>query len=238
MILTGGWILAQSESSAAITPSVVIAIVAVCISVFSLASTVWIGRRSARAAEAAVKVARRQTELQSASAEASIVESRRATEVAREQTDLQRAIAVDSQKPRVWASFRRDPRGGDGLMLYAGNSGRSVARNVRIGMDVKNEPGQGLSIEAASIYSRRYMLLSLVPGETHEWVSGFSFSQHVKDATPTHHLFVQWEDQAGYPDGDSYDFRLSDVLSDSLTGSGSLAELTDAVKDLKGRDAL
>lgn len=224
------------EASNGVTPSVIIAIIAVCVSLISLGSTIWIGRRSARAAEAAVKVAMRQTELQSASAEASIAESRRATEIAQEQTDLQRAIAVDSQKAKVWASFRRDPRGGDGLILYAGNSGRSVARNVRIGMDLKGKPDQALDIAAASIFSRRYALLSLVPGETHEWVSGFSFSEHVRDVTPAHHLFVQWEDEKGYPHGDSYDFRLRDVLSDSLTWTGSLSALTDAVKDLKRSD--
>ncbi len=83
--------------------------VAVAAAVIALAA-VWYSRRSAGAAD-------------------------RSAVAVEEQTAIQRQIRIDAAQPYVWADVRSDDESGVLLNLVVGNSGPTVATNVRIKID-------------------------------------------------------------------------------------------------------
>lgn len=215
--------------------SVVVAVVAAVIAAGSLATTFYVGRRSVKAAEDAVAVAMRQTELQDESARAAIAESKRATKAAEEQTILQRAIAVAAEEPVVWADIKRHPEARDNICLFVSNTGRSVARNVRITIDPPLQPGSDdpeLTIKSQS--AAREGVKSLTPGRTYEWWIGLT--REIIDANKNvehHHVSVSWELGNGGTRGDSFQFSVGDLAATSAVFPGNLAELTAAVRKLQ-----
>ena len=58
--------------------------------------------------------------------------ARRSAKASEEQTDIQREIARQSAQPYVWADIQPDRQQGTLIHLIVGNSGPTVARNVRV----------------------------------------------------------------------------------------------------------
>jgi len=90
----------------------------------------------------------------------------------RRQTDLQRAIAEASSSPYVWADVRLQSRNGWNLEFVIGNSGPTVATNVRVNIDpLLPMDHEGPFLEAMH---RRLDegLSSLAPGRTLHWTLG------------------------------------------------------------------
>lgn len=59
----------------------------------------------------------------------------RAASAAEEQTKIQRQLRIDAAEPYVWVDVRPDSETGTLLNLVIGNSGPTVATNVRITVD-------------------------------------------------------------------------------------------------------
>lgn len=219
----GGW-----EWSA----SVIVAVVAAVIAAASLVTTFYVGRRSVKAAEDAVRVAMRQTELQDESARAAIAESKRATQVAIEQTDLQRAIAIQARAAVVWADVRPHPDKPEVLYLMVGNTGQSVARDVRVRIDppipgISEGPERSRQVQDAA----RSGIASLVPGRVYEWRLGLVRSIVEPDTEPTvHNLMITWEDERGNPAGETFPIRVSDIWMTDVVARGSLNDVVQAIR--------
>lgn len=216
--------------------------------------------KSADSSRDAVKVASRQTELQSKAAEATIAESQRATEVAIrqtdlqaetaresiaqskrsievaiEQTELQRAIAEESRAAVVWADVRPHPDSPDFLYLSVGNSGLSVAREVRVRIDppikgTSDAPERAKEVQDAA----RSGIASLVPGRTYEWRLGLAreIIQANLDQSGIR-LTITWEDERGCTYGDTFPIRVSDVWMTAIVTRGSLKDVANAIKRMK-----
>lgn len=60
----------------------------------------------------------------------------RAARAAEDQTEIQRQIRIDAAQPFVWVDIRPDASTGILLNLIVGNSGSTVATNVRVTADV------------------------------------------------------------------------------------------------------
>lgn len=97
-----------------------ISIIALVISGFALVFTGWAAGATAKQARAAHE----QTEIQ-----------RSQVAAAREQTELQRELARQASQPYAWADIWPDMQQGNVLHVVVGNSGPTVARNVRVTFD-------------------------------------------------------------------------------------------------------
>lgn len=95
------------------TPSVL----ALIISIVSVLFTGWAAVATARQARSA----REQTEIQ-----------REQVEAAREQTRLQRELSHEASQPYVWADIQPDMKQGTVLDLVIGNSGPTVATDIKV----------------------------------------------------------------------------------------------------------
>jgi len=65
----------------------------------------------------------------------SLIYVRRSAKASREQTKQQKQAAKDAAQPMLWVDVRCDDGQGQALVLLLGNSGPSVARNVRVIFD-------------------------------------------------------------------------------------------------------
>ncbi|NHB83640.1 hypothetical protein G7085_00115 [Tessaracoccus sp. HDW20] len=97
-----------------------ISIIALVVSSLALPFTVWAAYATAKQADAA----RAQTEIQ-----------REQVNAAREQTILQRELAEAASQPYAWADIQPDTQQGSMLQVVVGNSGPTMARNVRVTFD-------------------------------------------------------------------------------------------------------
>lgn len=94
--------------------------IALVVSIASVLFTGWAAFATARQA----KSARDQTKIQKEQVEA-----------AREQTTLQRLLAREALQPYVWADLQPDMKQGTVLDLVVGNSGPTVATDIRVTFD-------------------------------------------------------------------------------------------------------
>lgn len=94
-----------------------LSVLALIISIVSVLFTGWAAAATARQARSA----RDQTEVQ-----------REQVEAAREQTRLQRELAHEASQPYVWADIQPDMKQGTVLDLVIGNSGPTVATDIKV----------------------------------------------------------------------------------------------------------
>ena len=65
----------------------------------------------------------------------SLIYARRSANASREQTKQQKQAAKDAAQPMLWVDIRGDDGQGQALVLLLGNSGPSIARNVKVTFD-------------------------------------------------------------------------------------------------------
>src|SRR4030095_589300 len=65
----------------------------------------------------------------------SLIYVRRSAKASREQTKQQKQAAQDAAQPMLWVDVRGDDGQGQALVLLLGNSGPSIARNVKVILD-------------------------------------------------------------------------------------------------------
>lgn len=195
-----------------------ISIIALVVSVFSLPFTAWAARATARQA----KTAREQTQIQ-----------RDQVEIAREQTQLQRALALEATQPYVWADIQPDVQQGTVLNLVVGNSGPTVATDVRITFD---RPLPAPATRVASIQRIQETLAngltSLAPGRVIRWSLGSSHDLMAEDASQFRSLRVE----ANGPHGPLPTLELGVDINEWRQSrdapDGSLHHVRGAVEDL------
>lgn len=96
---------------------------------------------------------------------------------AREQTRIQRQLRIDAAQPYVWVGIRPSDEHGQLLMLYVGNSGPTVATDVRVTFDPPLQfPIKPSRHEEAAAQLARG-IRSLPPGRTMQWHLGVSHDQ-------------------------------------------------------------
>lgn len=103
----------------------------------------------------------------------SLVWVRRAANAAREQTAIQRQLRIDAAQPYVWVDIRPDDEYGQLLLIVVGNSGPTVATDVRVALDPLiivprevYEPGN----RSHDVLTRG--IASLPPGRQLKWTIG------------------------------------------------------------------
>ena len=91
---------------------------------------------------------------------------RRSAKASREQTKQQKQAAKDATQPMVWVDIRGYDGRGQALVLLLGNSGPSIARNVKVSFD----PAPLSTRDIKPILEiLKQGIASVPPGRTMQW---------------------------------------------------------------------
>lgn len=110
-------------------------------------------------------------------AEQQLPEVRRQVDAANRQNELQHQLRVDSMQPNVWVDMRPQEDQAALLILMVGNSGPTIARNVRVTVEAQL-PAVDFCRERLDLAmtSLARGLPSSTPGRTLTWPLGQSFN--------------------------------------------------------------
>lgn len=112
----------------------------------------------------------------------SLVPAHRAAKAAQSQTQLQIDAHRQALQPYVWADIRMDTKQGSILQLVVGNSGSSVATNVKVTVDPPLPSVAGTRFVDVAQSRLQEGLVSLAPGRILRWSLGPS-AAFLKDVT-------------------------------------------------------
>lgn len=195
-----------------------IAILALVISGLALPFTVW----AARAAAKQAKAAHDQTEIQ-----------REQVATAREQTLLQRELARQAAQPYVWADIQPDMQQGTVLQVVVGNSGPTMAQNVRVTFDPPLPASPGREETVARVEQTLAAgLRSLAPGRVVRWMLGAAFEVMSDDKSKVRSVRIEAEGPAGPVPPIEMEIDVSEWRQSRDAPDGSLHHVRGAVKDL------
>jgi hypothetical protein len=149
------------------------------------------------------------------------------------QTQLQRQISRDAAQPYVWADLRPDEVEAGLLMLLVGNSGRTVATNVR----VSTEPR--LTDLATNLDRTRPVpdqiargISSLAPGRVMRWHLG-AVREHLPAGTVGQRYLIRIEAEGpfGAVPPLEYSADLEDIRVTKRLPEGSMHLIAEAVRE-------
>lgn len=158
--------------------------------------------------------------------------SERAAKAAEEQTRIQHQLRQDAAQPYVWADVRPDEEHGVVLQLVIGNSGPTIATNIR----VRIEPPLPFipQLEGAKAAQERLAegMSSLPPGRTMRWWLGQGWNLIPKEGRAVHRFTITADGPFGPVPELSYDVDLAEFSNQEARAQGSLAAVTKAIQDL------
>jgi hypothetical protein len=182
------------------------ALIAAAALIFSIRSTMA-SERAARSAERAAK----------------------ATEV---QAETQRQIQVASASPYIWADVREDESQGSMLDLVIGNSGPTVATNVRVRIEPPLPTHPQLEESATAQRQLAEGISALPPGATIRWHLGPGFSLITSDGPQCHRITIAADGPFGPIPELTYEIDLANLRGQPVRAQGNLHLLTKAVDRL------
>lgn len=148
------------------------------------------------------------------------------------QTDLQQAIAEGSSSPYIWADVRLQSRNGWNLEFVIGNSGPTVATNVRITID----PPLPTEHEGAYIgtMQRRLSegLSSLAPGRSLHWTLGPSADLVNRSGSLAHRICVACDGPYGSVPASEYTIDMADFRESVAHHDGRLVDVAREIAKL------
>lgn len=195
-----------------------VAIIALGISILALPFTAWAARAAARQARAA----REQTQIQRAQVAA-----------AREQTELQRELARNASQPYVWADIQPDVQQGTVMHVVVGNSGPTVARNVKVTFEPGLPAGQQQSEKIESVQrTLANGLRSLAPGRELRWSLGAGFDLLSSDVPQLRNVRVEGEGPHGPLEVIEFEIDITEWRQARDAPDGSLHHVRGAIGDL------
>jgi hypothetical protein len=166
----------------------------------------------------------------------STVAAERAATAAEEQTKLQRQLRIEAAQPYVWADVRPDEDAGTLLNLVVGNSGPTVARNVRVRIDPPMPTIDQLRERVEAAHAQLAEGIgSLGPGSTRSWPLGQGFNLIPESGPETHTLTVTAEGPFDTVSTLTYTVDLADFRGTLDRPKGNLHQLTRAVRELGER---
>ena len=130
-------------------------------------------------------------------------------------------IRKDAQQPYVWVDIRPDDEDGEMLLLIVGNSGPTMARNIRVSF-LPPLPTGDAALESAVAQQRLSVgLASLAPGRQLAWALGSSHLVSDNDDWSDHAMTVLADGPFGPLDPLKYTFSIKDILDtrDNLAGN-------------------
>jgi len=139
-------------------------------------------------------------------------------------------IRKDAQQPYVWVDIRPDDEDGEILLLVVGNSGPTMARNIRVSF-LPALPTGDAALESAIAQQRLSVgLASLAPGRQLAWALGASHQVSDNDDWSDHAMTVLADGPFGPLDQLECTFSIKDILDTRITSQGTLRGVTRAIK--------
>lgn len=156
----------------------------------------------------------------------------RSAGAAEEQTKIQRQLRQDAAQPYIWADIRIDESQGVLLGLVIGNSGPTVATNVKVTIDPPFPHIKELQRAAVAQERLAQGLKSLPPGRNlHFWL-GQGFNLLDGAGPKVHRVTITADGPFGAVPALTYDLDLAEFEGQSGIAKGSLHLLTKAVESL------
>jgi hypothetical protein len=165
----------------------------------------------------------------------SLIYVRRFAKASREQTRQQKQAAKDAAQPMVWVDIRGDDGQGQALALL-GNSGPSIARNVKVVFD----PAPPSTLDIKPILEiLKQGIASLPPGRTMQWALGAPHNAVDWDAHKAYRVRIEAEGPFGAIEPLEYVISIDDLDGSRAEPPGNLhavaaelREMTKATKEL------
>ena len=166
----------------------------------------------------------------------SLIYVRRSAKASREQTKQQKQAAKDAAQPMLWVDMRGDDGQGQALVLLLGNSGPSIARNVKVVFD----PAPPSTLDIKPILEiLKQGIASLPPGRTMQWALGAAHNSSDWDAHNAYRVRIEAEGPFGLIDPLEYVISVDDLHGSRAAPPGNLHavavelhEMTKATKEL------
>ena len=157
----------------------------------------------------------------------------RAAAAAEVQTKIQQQLRVDAAQPYVWVDVRPDDTAATLLNLVVGNSGPTVATNVRINVDPPLPAIDQLK-ERAEVAQARLAggIQSLAPNRLLTWPLGQGFNLLNREDPQAYAFTVTADGPFGPVPPLTYVVDMSNWQGILHRPAGSLHQLTAAVNDL------
>jgi hypothetical protein len=166
----------------------------------------------------------------------SLIYVRRSAKASRQQTKQQKQAAKDAAQPMVWVDVRGDDGRGQALVLLLGNSGPSIARNVKVVFD----PAPPSTLDIKPILEiLKQGIASLPPGRTMQWALGAPHNAVDWDAHKAYRVRIEAEGPFGAIEPLEYLISVDDLDGSRAAPPGNLHavavelhEMTKATKEL------
>jgi hypothetical protein len=164
----------------------------------------------------------------------SLIYVRRSANALREQMKQQKQVAKDAAQPMLWVDVRGDDGQGQALVLLLGNSGPSIARNVKVVLD----PAPPSTLDIKPILEiLKQGIASVPPGRTMQWALGAAHNSNDWDAHKAYRVRIDAEGPLGPIEPLEYVISVDDVHGSSAAPPGNLhavaAELRERTKATK-----
>jgi hypothetical protein len=111
-----------------------------------------------------------------------------AARAASDQTKIQRQLRIDAAQPYVWVDIREDRLGGAMLHFEIGNSGPTVATNIRVGISTPLPTAHARNAESMRRLEDRLAagFKSLAPGRVIAWSLGVGHQILAEEGGPSY----------------------------------------------------
>jgi hypothetical protein len=143
---------------------------------------------------------------------------------------VQRQLRIDAAQPYVWVDIRPDPQSGVILVLVVGNSGPTVAKNVKVRIDSPFPSIPQLSAAVAAQHRLAEGFRSLPPGRTLRWWLGQGWELLQPEGEQPHRVTITADGPFGPVPELVYDLDLSEYRGQDPDPQGNLHHLTTAVQ--------
>jgi hypothetical protein len=166
----------------------------------------------------------------------SLIYVRRSAKASREQTKQLKRAAKDAAQPMLWVDIRGDDGQHQTLVLLLGNSGPSIARNVKVVFDPA--PPSTLDIKPILEILKKG-IASVPPGRTMKWALGAAHNSSDWDAHKAYRVRIEVEGPFGGIEPLEYVISVDGRDGSRAAPSGSLHaaavelhEMTKVTKEL------
>ena len=202
-----------------------ISIIALVISLVALPFTAWAARAAAKQAESA--------RVQARAAEDQTAIQREQVAAAKEQTQLQLDLARQASQPYVWADIQPDLQQGTMMHVVVGNSGPTMAQNVRVTFEPALPASQGESEKVQRVEGiLAEGLRSLAPGREIRWTLGAGYDLLASDAPQVRSVRVEADGPAGALPVVDVEIDVSQWRQARDAPDGSLHHVRGSIKEL------
>jgi hypothetical protein len=168
-------------------------------------------------------------------AERAAAAAERAAKAAEAQTEIQRQIQIATAQPYVWADVREDDSQGVLLDLVVGNSGPSVASNVRAQIEPPFPTTPQLEESALAQRQLADGIGSILPGAVIRWHLGPGFNLVQSEGQQRHEVTITADGPFGPIPPLTYVVDLANLRGQPVRPQGSLHLLTKAVENLTNK---